>query len=145
MSAESVGVHFLDSNVFIYLFDTTDERKRGIARGLVDAALGNDSACISHQVVQETLNVLTRKLPKPLAPDMAQRFMQHSLLPLWRVMPSAALYAKGLELQARWQISFYDALIVAAALEAGCKRLLSEDLQHEQRIEGLRIENPFKI
>ena len=135
---------FLDSNIFIYLFDTQDDRKRGIAQGLVERALGNDSACISHQVVQETLNVVTRKLVPPLPPEAAQRFMEHSLLPLWRVMPSAALYAKALGLRARWQLSFYDALIVAAALEAGCKRLLSEDLQHGQRIEGLRIENPFK-
>ena len=136
---------FLDSNVFIYLFDTQDDRKRGIAQGLVERALGNDSACISHQVVQETLNVVTRKLVPPLPPEAAQRFMEHSLLPLWRVMPSAALYAKALGLRARWQLSFDDALIVAAALEAGCKRLLSEDLQHGLRIEGLRIENPFKV
>ena len=136
---------FLDSNVFIYLFDTRDDRKRGIAQGLIENALGNDSACISHQVVQETLNVVTRKLAPPLPPEAAQRFMAHSLLPLWRVMPSAALYTKALGLRARWQLSFDDALIVAAALEAGCKRLLSEDLQHGQRIEGLRIENPFKL
>lgn len=58
-------------------------------------------------------------------------------------MASAALYAKALQLQARWQLAFYDALIVAAALEAGCKRLLSEDIPHGQRIEMLKIENPF--
>ena len=135
---------FLDSNIFICLFDPRDERKRRIAQGLVEKALETDSACISHQVVQETLNVVTRKLTPPLSPDAVQRFMQHSLLPLWRVMPSATLYAKALALRTRWQLSFDDALIVAAALEAGCKRLLSEDLQHGQRIEGLRIDNPFK-
>ena len=136
---------FLDSNVFVYLFDSQDDRKRGIAQGLVERGLGNDSACISHQVVQETLNVVTRKLTPALPPEAVQRFMAHSLLPLWRVMPSAALHAKALGLRGRWQLSFYDALIVAAALEAGCKRLLSEDLQHGLRIEGLRIENPFKV
>jgi predicted nucleic acid-binding protein len=139
-----MSVEFLDSNVFVYLFDATDDRKRGIARDLIDAALQDDSACISHQVVQETLNVVTRKFARPLTAEAADRFMQHSLLPLWRVMPSAALYARGLQLQQRWRLSFYDALIVAAALEAGCTRLLSEDLQHGQRIEGLRIENPFR-
>ena len=59
-------------------------------------------------------------------------------------MPSAGLYTQALELKARWKFSFYDSLIVAAALEAGCKRLYSEDLQHGQRIQGLRIENPFR-
>jgi len=65
------------------------------------------------------------------------------LLPLWRIMPSQALYQSALDLHARYQFSFYDSLIIAAALAAGCTRLYSEDLQHGQRIEGLTIENPF--
>lgn len=60
------------------------------------------------------------------------------------VMPSSALYGRALELQARYHYSFYDSLILAAALESGCTRVLSEDLQDCQRIEGLTIENPFK-
>ena len=59
--------------------------------------------------------------------------------------PTPALYRRCLDVQERWKYGFYDSLIVAAALEAGCKRLLSEDLQHGQRIEGLRIENPFGL
>ena len=65
------------------------------------------------------------------------------LLPLWSVAPSAELYRRGLEIQSRYQYGFYDALIIAAALEASCTRLLSEDLQHGQKIENLTIENPF--
>jgi predicted nucleic acid-binding protein len=53
------------------------------------------------------------------------------------------LYERCLQVQQRWKFSFYDALIVAAALDAGCTRLISEDLQHDQRIDRLRIENPF--
>ncbi len=60
-----------------------------------------------------------------------------------RVMPSPALYQRGLDLQARYDFSFYDALIVAAALESGSTRLYTEDLQHGQKIEGLLVENPF--
>ena len=55
-----------------------------------------------------------------------------------------ALYHRGLDLQIRYRFSFYDSLIVAAALEAGCKTLYSEDLQHAQEIEGLTIANPFR-
>lgn len=139
-----MSVDFFDSNVFIYLFDPTDDRKRVIARRLIDSAIETDHGCISFQVVQETLRVITGKLPRPATQEAAQAFLQHSLVPLWRVMPSPGLYAKGLQLQARWQFAFYDALIVAAALEAGCTRLLSEDMQDGQRVEGLRIENPFK-
>jgi predicted nucleic acid-binding protein len=53
------------------------------------------------------------------------------------------LYQRALDIQARYHFGFYDALIIAAALEAGCTRLYSEDLQHGQRIERLTIENPF--
>ena len=67
----------------------------------------------------------------------------HVLAPLWRIHPSPALYMRGLSIQERCGFSFYDSLIVAAALEGGCTRLLSEDLQHGQQIDGLRVENPF--
>jgi predicted nucleic acid-binding protein len=139
-----MSVDFFDSNVFIYFFDSTDPRRQQIATQLVEKAIEAGTGCISFQVVQETLRVITGKLPRPATSDQAVLFMAHSLQPLWRVMPSAALYEKALQLRARWKLSFYDSLIVAAALEAGCKRLLSEDLQHGQRIEGLRIENPFR-
>jgi predicted nucleic acid-binding protein len=138
------GADFLDTNVLVYVFDRRDARRRGIAEGLLNHALERGSAVISFQVVQESLNVVTRKIRPALAAEEAEAALRGILAPLWQVMPSTALYARGLGLQARLSLSFYDSLIVAAALEAGCKRLLSEDLQHGQRIEGLRIENPFR-
>jgi predicted nucleic acid-binding protein len=74
----------------------------------------------------------------------ATRYLATTLEPLWRVQPSAELFRAGLALQARYRFGFYDSLIVAAALSAGCARLYSEDLQHGQRIEGLTIEDPFR-
>lgn len=138
-----MSVDFFDSNVFVYLFDETNDYKRAIAERLIVQALEANNACISFQVVQETLNVLTRKLKPSVTEPNAQRFLDSVLQPMWRVMPSHALYQRGLALQARYKLSFYDALIVAAALEAGCKRLLSEDMQHGLRIEKLTITNPF--
>ena len=140
-----MSADFLDSNIFVYLFDETDERKHTIAARLVQGGLESGEASISFQVVQETLNVLTRKLLRRATPAEAGRLMEEVLLPLWRGGPSPALYRRGLELQERYSLSFYDALIVTAALEAGCTRLLSEDLQDGLRIERLTIENPFKI
>jgi predicted nucleic acid-binding protein len=134
---------FIDSNVFIYLFDETDDRKRDTAERIVDSALQTHNASISFQVVQETLNVLTRRLPTPMTVEGAKRFMELVLAPLWKVSPSPALYHHALDVQARYRYGFYDSLIVAAALDAGCSRLYSEDLQDGQRIEGLTIENPF--
>ena len=135
---------FIDTNVFIYLFDETNNRKRTIADRIVKTALETRTARISHQVVQETLNVVTRKLPSPMTAENAQRFLVQVLAPLWQIMPNIALYRRGLDVQARYGFSFYDSLIIAAALESGCTRLYSEDLQHGQQIEGLIIENPFK-
>jgi predicted nucleic acid-binding protein len=134
---------FIDSNVFVYLFDETDDRKREAAEQIVDSALQNHNASISFQVVQETLNVLTHKLPTPMTVEGAKDFLQQVLVPLWRVSPSRALYDRALDLQARYRYGFYDSLIIAAALDAGCTRLYSEDLQDGQRIEGLTIKNPF--
>lgn len=79
---------FIDTNVFIYLFDETDVRKRNTAERLVRAALENRSARISHQVVQETLNVVTRKLPSPMTAEDAQHFLEQVLAPLWQIMPT---------------------------------------------------------
>ncbi|MPZ13588.1 MAG: PIN domain-containing protein [Chloroflexi bacterium] len=134
---------FFDSNVLVYLFDETDPRKFHIARQLIDRAIEAGSAIISFQVVQEVLSLLTNKFATPASPDRAHDVLENVLVPLWRVMPSQNLYDRALAVQSRYQHGFYDSLIVAAALEAGCTRLLSEDLQDGQRIERLTIVDPF--
>jgi predicted nucleic acid-binding protein len=138
MSAE-----FIDSNVFIYLFDDVAIAKRRAATDLIQSGLQSGRATISHQVVQETLNVIIGKLPDPATTDQARRFLDAVLLPMWRIMPSRELYHRGLDVQARYLYGYYDALIIAAALGAGCTRLYSEDFQDGQQIGGLTIVNPF--
>jgi predicted nucleic acid-binding protein len=140
MSAEL----FIDTNVFVYQLDTRDPRKHAIAERIVREALAGDNACISFQVVQECLNTVLRKAEITLDAAAARAYLDTVLAPLQHVDSSPALYQRALDVHQRWRFSFYDSLIVAAALEAGCKRLLSEDLQHGQRIESLRIENPFR-
>ena len=134
--------NFLDTNIFVYLFDETDADKRARAEQLVQQALENETGCISYQVVQETMNVITRKLNA--TPEKARQMLDYALIPLWRVNLTRTLYQRGLDLQTRYKFSFYDSLIVAAALDAGCKTLYSEDLQHGQHIEGIVITNPFR-
>jgi predicted nucleic acid-binding protein len=135
---------FIDTNVFIYQLDTRDARKHAIADAIVGNALAGENACISFQVVQECLNTVLRKAEIALDETSARAYLDTVLTPLHRVASSVGLYRQALALQTRWKFSFYDSLIVAAALEAGCKRLLTEDLQHGQRIGSLRIENPFR-
>ena len=141
MSAEV----FIDTNVLVYQVDARDPQKQAIAERIVRQALLTGDGCISFQVVQEWLNTVTRKAAIPLGLPQAQAFLDTVLAPLCAVSSSVGLYRRALDLQQRWQFSFYDSLIVAAALESGCTRLLSEDLQHGQRIESLVIENPFKL
>ena len=139
MSAEL----FLDTNVFIYHLDSTDPAKHATAELIVRDALVEGNACISYQVVQECLNVALRKAEVALPLDAARSYLDTVLAPLMQVPASQALYHHALDIQARWRFGFYDSLIVAAALSAGCGTLMSEDLQHGQRIEGLTVVNPF--
>lgn len=133
--------NFIDSNIFVYMFDRSSFDKYQQARELVDGFLQDGTGCISYQVVQETLNVVGRIV----GPDSNRvvQLLDEILFPLWQVDPSESLYRRGLQVQTRYGFSFYDSLIVAAALEAGCTTLYSEDMQDGQRIEGLTITNPF--
>ncbi len=133
--------NFLDSNVLVYFLDKTNPDKQTKAETLIEQALVLGNSCISHQVVQETLNVVTQKL-KFEAADTS-RLLNRILIPLWKVMPTPELYQRGIEIQTRYQYSFYDSLIIAATLQAGCKTLYSEDMQHGQHIEQMTIQNPF--
>ncbi len=105
------------------------------------ASATDGAACISFQVVQEVLNILTRRDGGDLVDT--RQFLHDLLMPLWTIMPSFDLYERAMG--GRFGYRVHDALIIAAAIEAGCRRLLTEDLQHGQRIEGLSIENPFRL
>jgi predicted nucleic acid-binding protein len=139
MSAEC----FIDTNLFIYQLEALDERKTATADRIIRRGIETGNACISFQVVQECLNTVLRKAEIPLDTDQTRIYLEAVLAPLLQISASIPLYHRALDIQARYCYGFYDALIIAAALEAGCTRLYSEDLQHGQRIERLAIENPF--
>ena len=136
--------NFFDSNILVYLFERTDSDKYLSARALVSENLANRTGCISYQVVQETLNVISRRVGAD--PERVAGFLEEILIPLWRIHqinPTPELYRSGLQIQTRYGFSLYDSLIVAAALEAGCTTLYREDMQDGQQIQGLTIRNPF--
>jgi len=133
---------FLDTSVLVYMLDETDQAKHRRAEQLVRRSIEMGTGCISYQVVQETLNVVMRKLGFSVGD--AGALFAHVLTPLWRVFPSGELYERGLTFCDRYGFSFYDSMIVASAVESGCIRLYSEDLQHGQRVSSLTIENPFQ-
>lgn len=137
------GKYFLDTNVLVYSFDDSAPEKRERARELVDSALSLGQGVISYQVVQEFLTVSTRKFIKPLSTADAAVYLERVLVPLCEVFGSPGLFRSGLTVAERYRYSIYDSLIVAAAKEAGCTVLYSEDIQRGQRIEGIEIVNPF--
>lgn len=136
--------HFLDTNVFVYTFDRDSGEKRGRAQELVREAIARRTGIISHQVIQEFLNLATRKFKTPLSPADCRLYLDQVLLPLWEVHPTRELYRKALLVQEDAGYSFYDSLMVSAAILAGCRVLYSEDLQDGKTIDGVSIRNPFK-
>ncbi len=139
MSADA----FIDTNVFVYHLDSSDPVKQAVAERIVRDALLNGTACTSAQVAQECMNTVLRKAQVKLSPVQASRYLEVVLAPLVQVNGTVALVHQAVAIQQRWGFGFYDALVVAGALAAGCRRLLTEDLQHGQRIETLTVENPF--
>ena len=108
--------NFIDTNLFIYQIETEDVAKADIANRIIRRGIEAGNACISFQVVQECLNTIVRKAEISLTEKQAEQYLIDSLSPLLRIYPSISFYRRGLEIQNRYQFSFYDSLIVAAAL-----------------------------
>ena len=126
---------FLDSNVVLYLL-SDDAEKADRAQALLEAG-----AVISVQVLNEVTSVCLRKLRMPW-PEVDALLM--AVKAACEVMPlTLASHDKAIELAKRFQLSFYDANIVASALLSGATVLLSEDMHSGMRIDGLFIEYPF--
>ena len=135
--------YFLDTNVLAYTFDNREPRKAQVADRLVAEGIQQRTGIISYQVMQEFLNVAFSRFNPPLASNDAQQYLSSVLRRLLAVQSSVALCSEALQIRDRYQLSWYDCLIVAAALEARCEILYTEDLQHGQRFGELRVVNPF--
>jgi predicted nucleic acid-binding protein len=134
---------FLDTNILVYSFDQSTTRKSAEADRLIKQALTTGKGVISYQVVQEFFNVAYRRFPEPMHLEQAEQFLATVLRPLWAVYSSPSLYLRALQILDRFRLQWYDALIVAGALEAKCGILYSEDFQNGQRVGDLEIRNPF--
>jgi predicted nucleic acid-binding protein len=138
MSAE----FFLDTNILVYTFDKGERAKASRAQDLVRRALSTQKGVISFQVIQEFFAVAF-KFRQPMSQMECERYLEAVLRPLMAVLPSASLYAEALRTRHYHHLSWYDSLIVAAAMDAECSVLYSEGMQHGQRFGKLQIKNPF--
>lgn len=134
------GRFFIDTNVLVYADDLDAGPKNAVARALIAEALIEGTGVLSTQVLQEFFSIATRKLH--VAADVARRKVELlASLEVVRIDVDAILAA--IDLHRLHSLSFWDALIIQSAANAGCARLLSEDLQHGRTISGVRIDNPF--
>ena len=133
---------FIDTNVWVYLFDADNPTKQRLVRDLLSNRELRALLILSTQVLQEFYVSVTRKLATPLDPEAAFQAVQDlAAFPMIQIDPPLILLA----IQRSWKtkVSFWDALILEAALTAGATLLYSEDFQDGAVYGGLRIANPF--
>lgn len=135
--------YFLDTNVLVYSIDPLSPLKRKRARDLLAGATTSRLGIISYQVVQEFANVALRKFQSTISRTDLEDLLRRVLFPMMAVPSSPWLFLDALRLQDGNQLAWYDSLIVAAAIQARCTVLYSEDLQHGRRFGDLVVENPF--
>ncbi len=134
---------FIDTNILVYSFDNHAPAKKAKAQEIINQALSDNSGVISFQVVQEFFNVCLRKFEKPFTVYECQLYLDRVLTPLCESFPSIDLYREALSVKQETGFGFYDSLIIASAIDCNCKYLYTEDLQHNKKISGLFIQNPF--
>lgn len=130
---------FFDTNILVHAHDANEPRKRKTARKLLTAHLADQTAVFSTQVLQEYFVAATRVgLPAELAQQHVATYAQANV-----VQVTTELILAAIDLHRLHRISFWDSLVVRAARAGGCGVMLTEDLQHGQTYDGVRVENPF--
>lgn len=140
--SDDIIFQFVDTNIFVYAYDTTAGAQHKHSKLLLQQLWNTRRGAISIQVLQEFYVNITRKITIPLSSDMAKQIIRD--LQTWKVhSPTTADILGAIDIQMRYQISFWDALIVRSAAQVGCDRIWSEDLNPGQLYEGIRVSNPF--
>ncbi len=137
------GRFFLDTNIFVYSFDTSSPKKAAQAQKLIRSAIETRGGIVSYQVVQEFFHVALRRCVRPMSSVEAEQYLSATFRPLLSVHSSPALYGEALRIGARFRLPWYDSLIVASAIEGQCDLIYSEDFQDGQEFGSVTISNPF--
>ena len=134
---------FLDTNVAVYAYDAAEPAKQAVAQRLLKHGILEENSVISVQVLGEFFNAVTRRIRHPMTVAEASSAID-SIKALPVVDLDAQLVERAIETLRRYRISYWDALIIAAAERSGCKTLVSEDLNPDQRYNGIVVVNPFE-
>lgn len=134
---------FIDTNVLVYAYDISAKKKHEVAVSVIENLWYSGTGILSSQVLSEFFVVVTRKIPNPLSVNIAKSIIKDFLT--WDIIPiyeDSVLDA--IEILQKYNLSFWDAMIVESALRGGASLLLSEDFSDGMEIEKLKIQNPFK-
>lgn len=135
---------FIDTNVLIYAYDLDAGIKHRRAAELIRLLWSERGGILSTQVLQEFHVNVTRKIPRPISPATARGIID--TYRAWQVETiSIDTVLRASEYQERHQLSFWDGVLIAAAVQGSATVLLTEDLNDGQMIEGVEINNPFLI
>jgi predicted nucleic acid-binding protein len=133
---------FVDADVLVYAIDPAEPLKQEVAVALVGRLWREQRACTSVQAINEFHAVVTRKLRRVVAPDVAQAYVEELLE--WNPLPvDVRLIRQARALEALFRLNWWDCLIVAAARAQHCDILYSEDLHHGAVYESVKVVNPF--
>ena len=133
---------FIDTNILIYAHDLDAGPKHDLAISITEKIWEDKTGIISTQVIQEFYVNVTRKIPNPITPVLARGIiLSYFSWHVEAIEPHTILLAS--EIEERYVLSFWDSLIIATASQSNAEKILTEDLNHGQVIEGVLIENPF--
>ena len=135
---------FVDTNILVYRQDSTEVEKQAKAEEWLRQLWSNKSGRISTQVLNEYYVTVTQKLKPGLSRESARNDIK--ALSVWNpLVMSTALIESAWEIQDRYKYSWWDTLILSSALLLECDYLITEDMQHEQKIGNLTIIDPFLV
>ena len=141
MSAKE-DLQFVDTNILVYAYDVSAGQKRALAKALVQKLWENKAGCLSVQVLQEFYVNLTRKAAMPLDAELVAQIVED--LNAWRVhIPDGTDVLGAIRIQQKYQLNFWDAMIIRSTSETGCALLWSEDFSDGKVYEGVKVNNPF--
>jgi len=133
---------FLDTNILIYAYDISAKEKHEKAQRILIDLWNSNRGLLSTQVLQEYFVIVTQKMARPLAWNVAKGIVK-DLLQWDVVVNDGDSILEAIELQSRHKYSFWDSLIIQAAIKGGASLLLSEDLAEGQIVHSVAIKNPF--
>lgn len=139
----TTGRGFIDTNVLVHAYDSTDPAKQEQAQRVIAEGLAMGEITLSAQVLSEFFVAVTRRSAQPIEPADAREIVE--LFDAGVTVPlDHAMVQRAIDTQGRYQMNYWDALIVAAAERGGCDRILSEDLSAGQSYWGIVVEDPFE-